>query len=68
MHQIFLYFGDVKPFLEENDDIGPSKMLDVLQNPQKAALLQIELAITIDAGLPFVQATYYLEGDGPLVV
>ena len=41
--------------------------MDVLQNPQKKALLQIELAITIDAGFPFVQATYYLEGDGPLV-
>uniref|UniRef100_A0A1X7T8Q5 HAT C-terminal dimerisation domain-containing protein n=1 Tax=Amphimedon queenslandica TaxID=400682 RepID=A0A1X7T8Q5_AMPQE len=29
--------------------------------------LQIELAVTVDAGEPFVRATYYLEGDGPLV-
>ena len=65
------YYGDVKPFLEENDDLGPAtrkKMLDVLENPQKNALLQLELAITVDAGLPFVQATYNLEGDGPLVL
>ena len=29
--------------------------------------LQMELAVTIDAGEPFVKATYRLEGDGPLV-
>ena len=29
--------------------------------------LQIELAITVDAGEQFVKATYRLEGDGPLV-
>ena len=29
--------------------------------------LDIELAAMIDAGKHFVQATYYLEGDGPLV-
>lgn len=65
------YYDDVKPFLEENDDLGPAtkkKMLDVLKNPQKNALLQLELAITVDAGLPFVQATYNLEGDGLLVL
>ena len=27
----------------------------------------VELAITVDAGEPFVKATYFLEGDGPLV-
>ena len=26
----------------------------------------VELAVTVDAGMPFVQATYNLEGDGPL--
>lgn len=34
------YYDDVKPFLEENDDLGPAtkkKMLDVLKNPQKNA-------------------------------
>ena len=27
----------------------------------------MELAITVDAGEPFVKATYRMEGDGPLV-
>ena len=28
----------------------------------------VELAVTIDAGMPFVKATYNLEGDGPLAL
>ena len=28
----------------------------------------VELAVTVDAGMPFVQATYNLEGDGPLAL
>ena len=28
----------------------------------------VELAVTIDTGMPFVKATYNLEGDGPLVL
>ena len=28
----------------------------------------VELAATVDAGLPFVKCTYNLEGDGPLVL
>ena len=28
----------------------------------------MELAISLDAGEPFVKATYQLEGDGPLVL
>ena len=28
----------------------------------------MELAVTIDAGMPFVQSTYNLEGDGPLAL
>lgn len=30
-------------------------------------LTTMELAITVDAGEPFVKATYHMEGDGPLV-
>lgn len=41
-------------------------MLDILHEPQKQGLLQIELAATVDDGLPLVQASYRLEGDGPL--
>ena len=28
----------------------------------------VELAVTVDAGMRFVQATYNLEGDGPLAL
>ena len=28
----------------------------------------VELAVTVDAALPFVKATYVLEGDGPLAL
>ena len=43
-------------------------MRAILDDPLKSALLQLELAVTIDAGCPFVQATYRLEGDGPLAL
>ena len=68
--QIMDLYGDVQPFLEENEDIGLAtrrKMLDILHDHHKQALLQIELAVTVDGGLPLVQATYRLEGDGPRV-
>ena len=63
-------YGDMLPFLEENEDVGlaTQKMLDILQNLRKQGLLQIELAATVDGGLPLVQATYWLEGDGPLAL
>ena len=61
-------FGDVHSFLE-CEDLPPSKskLQEILNDPPKNRKLQIELAITIDAGEPFVKATYRLEGDGPLV-
>ena len=71
MQQMFLYFGDIAPFLDENEDIGPAlrpKLLEVLRNPQKCAYLHIELAAVVDWGEPFVKACYFLEGDGPLAV
>ena len=67
MKQLLLQFGDVQPFLEENDDLGPAtrpKLLAILTNPQRKSLLQIELASVIDCGEPFVKATYTLEGMG----
>ena len=30
--------------------------------------MEVELAVSVDAGLPFVQATYKLEGEGPLAL
>ena len=61
-------FGDVSSFLQD-DSLPPtrSKLLEILNDPSKCRKLQIELAITVDAGEPFVKSTYRLEGDGPLV-
>ena len=55
-------------FLECSKDVGLATRAKVLANPNSEALLQLELAVTIDAGLLFVQATYQLEGDGPLAL
>ena len=61
-------FGDVHSFLQDSN-LPPSrlKLLQVLDDLPQCRKLQMELAITIDAGEPFVKATYHLEGDGPLV-
>ena len=61
-------FGDVPSFIECND-LPPSKfkLQEILNDPPKNRKLQMELAITVDVGEPFVKATYRLEGDGPLV-
>jgi len=59
----------VEPFLRENDNLSPVCRASLLEifDPATARDLDIELAAMIDAGKHFVQATYYLEGDGPLV-
>ena len=44
------------------------KLLQILKQPVKISRLQVELAVVIDAGEPFVKATYLLEGDGPLAL
>ena len=70
MEQLLVSFGDVKAFLDDNQDIGLStrtKLLDILNDAARIGLLQIELAAVIDAGAPLVKATYNLEGDGALV-
>ena len=71
MNQLLFQFGDVRPFLEEHEDLGPAtrqKLLGIVTDPQRNVLLQIELAAVVDCGEPFVKATYTLEGDGPLVL
>ena len=70
-NQLMSLFGDVRPFLDdaEEEEVGlatRTKMQAILDDPKKKSLLQLELAITIDAGRPFVQATYQLEEDGAL--
>ena len=71
LEQLLVTFGDVKRFLDDNEDVGLAtriKLLAILGDQQKNACLQIELAAVIDAGTPLVKATYNLEGDGPLVL
>ena len=71
MSQILIQFGDVKPFLEKNTDIGSStrpKLLAFFEDSQKLNHLKIELAAVVDWGEVFVKATYNLEGDGPLAL
>lgn len=64
-----LSFGDIEPFLLENEDVGPTlrpKLLAFFSHPQTKSKLQVEIAATVDWGEPFVKACYRLEGDGPL--
>ena len=60
-------FGDIHPFFQDRS-LPPSRLqlLEILDDPGNCRKLHMELAITIDAGEPFVKATYRLEGDGPL--
>ena len=70
LNQVMEFFGDVEPFLRENDNLSPifrASLLEIFDDSATARDLDIELAAMIDAGKHFVQATYYLEGDGPLV-
>ena len=71
-HQLMVQFGDVARFVEEARDakVFPQllpQLQAILSNPQRLMNLKLELAATIDVGEHFVKATYFLEGDGPLV-
>ena len=68
--QVFEYYGDVEPFLRENDHLATATrghLLELFNNQNDAADLKLELAALIDGGVHFVTGTYNLEGDGPLV-
>ena len=70
LNQVVDFFGDVEPFLRENENICPANrqhLLNIIENPQDLQDLRLELAAIVDAGVYFVKATYYLEGDGPLI-
>ena len=70
VNHVMEFFGEVEPFLRENDNLSPvcrANLLEIFDDPATARDLEIELAAMIDAGNHFTQATYYLEGDGPLV-
>ena len=60
-----------RPFLQNEEIVSPSagaKLLAIVANARKKTFLELELAATVDWGQLFVNATYLLEGDGPLVV
>ena len=61
-HQLLLQFGDIELFLQRHDDLGPAsrhQLMAFFQDPQKTALLKIELTSIIDWGEAFVKATYH---------
>ena len=63
-------FGNIHPFLEEASvsPVTVNKLLSILQDLREKKLLQVKIAVTIDAGMPFVRATYNLDRDGPLAL
>ena len=69
--QLMWQFGDLDVFIKRNDDGSPvtrGKLLALFSNGTKRSTLQIELASIVDFGVPFVKATYQLEGNGPLAL
>ena len=70
-HQLMVQFGDVERLVEEARDTKVCPKLlpqpQALPDPQRLMNLKLELAAAIDVGEHFVKATYFLEGDGPLV-
>lgn len=71
MKQLLELYGDTEAFLRRHEDLASAsrtKLLSYLDDPQKKGCIEVELANIVDAGLPFVQATYKLEGGGPLTL
>ena len=59
MKQVFEYYGDVEPFLRENDHLAPATrghLLELFNNQNDAADLKLELAALIDGMLTLLQA------------
>ena len=70
MNLVLEYFADVEPFVRENDHLAPATrahLMEIFNSPGDSKDLELELAAFVDGGNHFVSATYYLEGDGPLV-
>ena len=54
----------------QETEVSPAttaKLLQLFSDQKKSEFLQLELAVVINAGEPFVKATYSLEGYGVLV-
>ena len=69
LNQAMDLFADVESFLHQNEVISPANrrhLLQIFDDPERLQKLRLEQAVVIHAGVHFVNATYYLEGDGPL--
>ena len=54
--------ADVEPFLRQNKEISPANrrhLLEIFDDPESHQKLRLELAVKIDAGVHFVNGTYY---------
>ena len=70
MNLVLEYFADVEPFVRENDHLAPATrthLMEIFNPPGDFKDLELKLAAFVDGGNHFLSATYYLEGDGPLV-
>ena len=70
LKQVSHYFDDVAPFLQEDENLSPQirqHLLEIINDPQDLQDLRLELGVMADVGVHFVNATYYLEGDGTLI-
>ena len=70
LKQVSDYFGDVAPFLQDNENLSPlirQRLLEIVNDPEDLQDLRLELGLMVDVGVHFVNATYYLEGDRPLI-
>lgn len=69
INQTFELFGDVESFIRQDEEFSSNtraKLTEFFTDKQKLDCLKVEFAAIVDAGKQFVQATYKLEGDGPL--
>lgn len=69
MDQLHNLFGYVVAFLctdVESPGALCIRLRATVENLEARAQLQIQLAVVVEFSRPFVQATYKLEGDGPL--
>ena len=70
LQQVSDFFGDIEPFLRENAEISPANrrhLLEIFDSQDSHQKLRLELATLVDAGVHLVKATYFLEGNGPLI-
>ena len=71
LNQVSAFFGDVRPLLQEDLDISTTTTAELLaildDDDDSRHTLQLHLAALVDIGKHLVEATYLLEGDGPLL-